>query len=196
MASVKDRERAMATTNGGEGGNGDEPRERSQPQPPPPPGRRPERHGFFTIYKAGQGYWTRLGTALGATLILLLTVHFLWTNLPPWIEQMTSPRNPTVEQAVAARATARNITLGICVGTAVGLGTLAWWLMNKPSNADFLIATDSEMKKVNWTSFKALTGSTKVVIGFMFLVAAFLFAVDVIFGYFFYMIDVLKNKPF
>ena len=32
--------------------------------------------------------------------------------------------------------------------------------------------------------------------GFMFLVAAFLFAVDVIFGYFFYMIDVLKNKPF
>jgi preprotein translocase subunit SecE len=68
--------------------------------------------------------------------------------------------------------------------------------MNRPTNADFLIATDSEMKKVNWTSRKDLIGSTRVVIAFMFLIAFFLFAVDVIFGYFFYLIDVLKNKPF
>ena len=195
MASVKDRERAMATTNGGGPGNGDAPR--PQPQPPNrPPGRSPERHGFFTIYKPGQGYWTRLGTGIGAALVILLTVHFLWTNLPPWIEQIVAPRNPTPDQAAAARATARNITLGICIGTGLTLGTLAWWLMNRPGNADFLIATDSEMKKVNWTSRKDLIGSTKVVIAFMFLIAFFLFAVDVIFGYFFYMIDVLKNKPF
>ena len=43
--------------------------------------------------------------------------------------------------------------------------------MNKPTNVDFLIATDSEMKKVNWTSRKELIGSTKVVIIFMFLIA-------------------------
>ena len=43
--------------------------------------------------------------------------------------------------------------------------------MNKPTNVDFLIATDSEMKKVNWTSRKELIGSTKVVIVFMFLIA-------------------------
>ena len=190
MPSVKDRERPMATPNGG-GDAADEPR----PQPQPPQ-RQPDRHGFFTIYKPGQGYWTRLGTAIGSALIILLTVHFLWTNLPPWIEQMTSPRAPTPDQAAAARATARNVTLGICIGTVVGLGTLAWWMMNKPGNADFLIATDSEMKKVNWTSRKDLIGSTKVVIAFMFLIAFVLFAVDVIFGYFFYMIDVLKNKPF
>jgi len=189
MPSVKDRERPMVTPNGG--GDADEPRPHPQP-----PQRQPGRHGFFTIYKPGQGYWTRLGTAIGSTLIILLTVHFLWTNLPPWIEQMISLRGATVEQAAATRATARNVTLGICVGTVVGLGTLAWWLMNRPSNADFLIATDSEMKKVNWTSRKDLIGSTKVVIAFMFLIAFFLFAVDVIFGYFFYMIDVLKNKPF
>ena len=190
MPSVKDREKPMATNVISGAGDSEEPR---QPRPQPQAG---ARHGFFTIYKPGQGYWTRLGTAIGSTLIILLTVHFLWTHLPPWIEQMVSPRGPTVEQAAAARATARNVTLGICVGTAVGLGTLAWWLMNKPGNADFLIATDSEMKKVNWTSRKDLIGSTKVVIAFMFLIAFFLFAVDVIFGYFFYMIDVLKNKPF
>src|SRR3712207_9446120 len=69
-------------------------------------------------------------------------------------------------------------------------------LMNKPANVDFLIATDSEMKKVNWTSRRELIGSTKVVIVFMFLIAAFLFVIDVVFSYFFYMIDVLKSSPF
>ena len=51
------------------------------------------------------------------------------------------------------------------------LSLLVWRLMNKPSNVDFLIATDSEMKKVNWTSRKELIGSTKVVIFFMFVIA-------------------------
>lgn len=198
MPSVKDKERPMATTNGGGGAGNDEDEPRPQPQPPERQPERggPERHGFFTIYKPGQGYWTRLGTGIGATLIILLTIHFLWTNLPPWIEQMVAPANPSLEQGAAARATARNVTLGICIGTGLGLGILSWWLTNKPSNADFLIATDSEMKKVNWTSRKDLIGSTKVVIAFMFLIAFFLFAVDVIFGYFFYLIDVLQNKPF
>ena len=30
-----------------------------------------ERHGFFSLYKRGQGYWTRLGTALGAGAVIL-----------------------------------------------------------------------------------------------------------------------------
>jgi len=194
MPSVKEKGQAMATTNGGAG---DEPRPQ-QPQPQPTP--RPDRHGFFTLYKPGQGYWTRLGTAVGSALIILLTIHFFWTHLPPWIEQMIAPRGVAADRLAvardAARASARNITLGICIGTGLGLGLLAWWLTNKPTNADFLIATDSEMKKVNWTSKRELIGSTKVVIAFMFLIAFFLFAVDVIFGYFFYLIDVLKNKPF
>ena len=191
MPSVKDREKSMATN--AISGGADDSRE-PRPQPPQPTAY--DRRGFFTIYKPGQGYWTRLGTGIGAALIILLTIHFFWTHLPPWIEQMVAPRGATPDRLAAARVTARNITLGICIGTGVGLSVLAWWLTNRPTNADFLIATDSEMKKVNWTSRKELIGSTKVVIAFMFLIAFFLFAVDVIFGYFFYLIDVLKNKPF
>jgi preprotein translocase SecE subunit len=52
------------------------------------------------------------------------------------------------------------------------------------------------MKKVNWTSRKELIGSTKVVIGFMFLIAFLLFGLDVIFGYFFQLLTVLKTGPF
>jgi preprotein translocase SecE subunit len=68
--------------------------------------------------------------------------------------------------------------------------------MNRPTNVDFLIATDSEMKKVNWTSRKELMGSTKVVILFMFIMASYLFLMDVLFGYFFYAIGVVKEPPF
>jgi preprotein translocase SecE subunit len=154
------------------------------------------RSGFFTIYKPGQGYWTRLGTAIAAGLVILLTIHFLWTNLRPWLTDAFTPASPTAEQGIAAAVKARNVTLGVCIATGVALGALTWWMMNKPANADFLIATDSEMKKVNWTSKKDLIGSTKVVIGFMFLIAFFLFVVDVLFGYFFYFIRVLKTPPF
>ena len=73
---------------------------------------------------------------------------------------------------------------------------LVWRLTNKPANVDFLIATDSEMKKVNWTSRKELFGSTRVVIVFMFLIATVLFVFDLFFGYFFYLIGVLHTPPF
>jgi len=68
--------------------------------------------------------------------------------------------------------------------------------MNKPKNVDFLIATDSEMKKVNWTTRKELIGSTQIVILFMFLIAMFLFAFDVVFQYLFWLLNILKSPPF
>lgn len=137
--------------------------------------------GFFTIYKKGQGYWTRLGTACAAALLLALTAQFLYTQLPvlvPWLQEN------------------RNWNLGIAAVFCAGAALLLWWLMNKPDNADFLIATDSEMKKVNWTSRRELVGSTKVVIFFMFVIATSLFIIDVAFGYIFWFLTVLKSKPF
>jgi len=154
--------------------------------------------GFFTIYKKGQGYWTRMGTAIGAGLVIALTAHFVYNYLPPWIGPLFAPPEATAtpETRAAAQALTRNITIGVCAAILFGFGLLAWRLMNKPSNADFLIATDSEMKKVNWTSRRELIGSTKVVIIFMFLIAAILFAIDIVFGFFFKWINVLDAGPF
>jgi preprotein translocase subunit SecE len=177
----------------------DDPRERDEERPAwrtPEPKREGGGGGFFTVYKSGQGYWTRLGTAMAAGLIIALTIHFFWQNLRSWLVPAFTPVAATAEQVAEATTSARNITLGVCIAIGLGMGGLAWWMMNKPTNADFLIATDSEMKKVNWASRKDLIGSTKVVIGFMFLVAIFLFFMDVLFGYFFYFLDVLKTTPF
>ena len=52
-------------------------------------------------------------------------------------------------------ATDLNIWLYVLVpsgGVGVGLGLLMFWLMNKPTVADFLIAAEGEMKKVSWSS--------------------------------------------
>jgi preprotein translocase subunit SecE len=75
------------------------------------------------------------------------------------------------------------------------LGIIAWRLMNKPRNVDFLIATDVEMKKVNWTSRRELFGSTRIVITFLFMIALILFLIDIGTGTFFQLIGLLKFGP-
>jgi preprotein translocase SecE subunit len=139
--------------------------------------------GFFTIYKRGQGYWTRMGTAIGAALIAFLFAEFVYGRLKVAVTVYKWPLNTWA-------------MVGIAAAVFAGIMLFAWRMMNKPGNADFLIATDSEMKKVNWTTRKELIGSTKVVIFFMVLIAALLFALDVLFGYFFHIIKVLEFGPF
>ncbi len=49
------------------------------------------------------------------------------------------------------------------------------------------------MKKVNWTTKKELMGSTKVVIGFMFVIAVLLFFYDLFFQMLFYLVGSAEN---
>ena len=141
-----------------------------------------KRGGFFTIYKKGQGYWTRIGTVGGAVLIALLTAQFLYSRAAVWFQVNNRPNMPVV--------------LGL-VGGFLALFTLVvFQVINRVNVVDFLIATDSEMKKVNWTTKAELIGSTKVVIIFMLFIAFLLFAFDTFFGYVFYLIKVLQFGPF
>jgi preprotein translocase subunit SecE len=205
MPSVKD-EKPMATNEAGSGAEEPEDEDLSESESSPTPVRiKPvaARSGFFTIYKSGQGYWTRMGTAAAAGLLAILTMGFLYRELPVPLTSAFTPSNlDTLSNQARAAAVihatmlARNTTLVICAAFLIGFAILTFFLMNKPTNADFLIATDSEMKKVNWTSRKELIGSTKVVIVFMFMIAFLLFGLDVVFGYFFKLLTVLKAGPF
>ncbi len=58
---------------------------------------------------------------------------------------------------------------------------------------EFLIATDGEMKKVNWSTRKEIIGSTWVVVFACFLIAAFLFGIDFVFALFFRAVNVLET---
>jgi preprotein translocase SecE subunit len=81
------------------------------------------------------------------------------------------------------------------VGAAMLLGAvLTYWMVGvRTSTVEFLIATDGEMKKVNWSSWKDIRGSTLVVIAASVLIAAGLFSVDFVFSAFFKLIGVLQQ---
>ena len=136
--------------------------------------------GFFAPHKPGQGFWTRLGTGVAAGLIILFTVQFAYRRIPAWT---SLTRDDWALYAIVA-------------GIAIVLAGLTWWLINRPRHADFLINTDGEMKKVSWPTWRELIGSTKVVVGFMFLMAALLFTYDIVFGTVMWAVNVLKIPPF
>lgn len=169
---------ALMTQSDGKMAADDEADERPGSRPPPPARKTSSggEDGFFTIRKRGQGYWTRMITALCAAGFIGMTAEFLYTDVLLGIPER-----------------AKIISLAVFVVVA---GLFAWWLTNRPQTVEFLIATDAEMKKVSWTTREELIGSTKVVILFMFFTAAFLFGCDLFFGKLFQMLTILKFGPF
>jgi preprotein translocase subunit SecE len=171
MALVKDRDKDVATD--ALVPTADRPNDHG----PDKPARTRGASGFFTVYKKGQGYWTRMGTAIGAAVLIAVLALYTYSETKAFFQQ--SPRIPVISTVVV-------VAIGVIA---------AWVLMNKPRNADFLIATDGEMNKVNWTSRKELLGSTRIVIIFLFAIAFILFFIDVIAGLFFQIIGLLRIGP-
>ena len=120
----------------------------------------------FGIYKRGQGKYTRLGSVFGFEVVIALGCLLLYTKLDGadlglWISTM------------------------IPTGVFVGFALLALWLSNRPSVADFLIAAESEMKKVSWSSRKEIAVSTFIVILLVIIMASLLGVADLAFTVFF-----------
>lgn len=230
-------------------------------------------HGMG-LYKPGQGYWTRVGTAIGLILLLLSAVAWLvkqceLVNIPltTWTvsvsgvqgdiasgtdvrvltESLTPGTAPTavatghvseVTSSVAGRkaltldkityaegqntlAVGKNLAIGTAEGAPVvkiesivgnpafpriwlqgpaaltlflvGLGLIYWFVGIRARSVDFLIATDAEMKKVNWSSRKTIVDSTWMVVGASVLIAGLIYIIDIIFQWFFALIGVLAR---
>lgn len=140
------------------------------------------RRSFFDVYKAGQGYHTRLGTAMAAGALVCWFAYFLFEK---------------VGIAVSDPSTAKLWQVGVSVAVIVAFGLLGYWLLALNRKvSDFLIATEGEMKKVNWTSRKEIIGSTKVVVIMVFFMGSILFVVDMFFISLFTSIGVLKGQSF
>lgn len=130
----------------------------------------------LTIKKPGQGYWTRMLSAIGAGILILGGLAWVWSELS------------TMDAAESTRTTVQAIVACLIV---IGGGGLAYWIMNKDNVVDFYIATESEMRKVNWPSKKELVGSTWVVICGTAFLAALLVLINVLFFQFFVWIKIL-----
>jgi preprotein translocase subunit SecE len=113
----------------------------------------------FDVYKRGQGKYTRLCSGFGVALIVGLGCLQLYKKLQAWDLGLWT------------------VTM-VPAGLFVVLGILVFWLVNKPSVADFMIAAESEMKKVSWSSRKEIAVSTFIVIMLVILLAVFLGVTD------------------
>ena len=131
----------------------------------------------FSVYKPGQGYYTRMGTVVGVSIVSLLGILWMWEYMKGW---KVGGVNPLYV------ATAGAIVIG-------GVITYIMYLLVfvKPKTVDFLIATEGEMKKVNWSTRREVVGSTTAVIVTAIVIAVFCFGIDRAFFWFFAQIKVL-----
>lgn len=104
-------------------------------------------------------------------------------------------RSLTVTNVTAQRAFDQIYLQGGIAAVVILLGAIAiyWFVGVKPHSVDFLVATDGEMKKVNWSTRKDVIASTWVVIAASIVLAAGLFVVDILFSEFFRLIGVLDT---
>jgi preprotein translocase SecE subunit len=109
----------------------------------------------LSVYKRGQGKYTRMISALGGAVIVAIGCLQLYRTLDAadiglWVETM------------------------VPVGLFIALSVLFMWMVNNPNIADFMISAEGEMKKVNWSTKQEVAVSTVVVISVVIILAVLL----------------------
>jgi len=117
----------------------------------------------LAIYKQHQGRHVRSLTGVGLGLVDLVFCYYVYLMLSGHVPD--GAYKPYLIYAIPA-----------VVFTV--LGGVAFFYMNTPKMADFLIATESEMKKVSWSNRAELVGSTLVVLGTVLVLALIIWVTD------------------
>ena len=138
--------------------------------------------GGLRAYKAGQGYYTRVGTAVGAGVLAVWGTLFMYNEF----QQYMNPKSPYFLPAAYST----------CLAFLAVMGGLVYWVvgLSRKTN-DFFIATEGEMKKVSWSTLPEVVRSTKVVVVTVLVMAVFLFVVDIGFMMLFRSLRVLEAAP-
>jgi preprotein translocase subunit SecE len=126
----------------------------------------------FQIYKGNQGKNTRLATAIGLSLLVCVGCYKLYG----WMNGLPMNVKPQTRLLIATLIPAAVLAI---------LSGLSLWLVNKPSVADFMITSEGELKKVNWSSRRELFVSTVVVLAVVVLTACLLGFSDLFLGWVF-----------
>ena len=131
------------------------------------------------IYKQGQGYWTRVMSAIALGMLVLMGAY--------WVSDQFKSVSVAGYEPIYSQAVVFLIILAV-------FGWLGFHLIGrKPKVVDFMIATEGEMKKVNWSSRREILGSTWVVIAFTIFVAVLCFTFDRVFQGLFTWMGVLER---
>ena len=131
------------------------------------------------IRKFGQGYWTRVMSVVGFGLVAVLGAIWIWRML-----DTVSVGFPSIYLAS-----------GVSMLFLAIVGAALWWFVGwNARSVDVLVATEGEMKKVNWSTKHELVGSTVVVIAVVFIISLFCWLFDFIFSTLFVWMKVLDMR--
>jgi preprotein translocase SecE subunit len=147
-----------------------------------------EDHGWFTnqSFKGNQGVRVRRATVLGLLVIgvsgiITLVSHGAFggsrSGANEWFWRVPFSSNGEVYLYVPLLSKV-NVLGPILLGAIVFW--FSWRLVNWPTFADFLIATEAEINKVSWTTRKRLFADTIVVLVAVLFMTVFLFGVDIV----------------
>ncbi len=117
---------------------------------------------LWHLYKPGQGQVVRWGTAAGLGVMTLAFGNFLFEELSVFNNQWIKVLVPVAMMVLSAYG------IFLLVG-------------QYRKMVDFCIATEGEMKKVNWSTRREVLGATKVVIVTTIAMSFFLFLADILF---------------
>lgn len=129
------------------------------------------------IYKKGQGYYTRLCTTIAYAVLVAMGAWWVANQLA------TVDFGFPTEYSRAAGAVIVIAVFGLIGYVLIG---------RRARTVDFLIATEGEMKKVNWSTRREVVGSTIIVLIISFIISAICASFDLVFAWFFTIIDVLE----
>ena len=129
------------------------------------------------MYKLGQGYWTRVISATAGGVIAMLGGLWLhdifatvnWGINPIFLSWGIGGLFVALCCPFIYMLTARNVT-----------------------SVDFMVATETEMKKVSWPTRREVTSSTIIVIFTSVVIALFCFVFDQAFFFLFVQLRVLE----
>lgn len=129
-------------------------------------------------YKEDQGRIVRLAAFWLCVFLLLYGCIALETTLATYLglgDRLGDYSVPLVSWPV---------TWALIVTVVVfGAGAfLLHWLMHKPKNADLLIDTETELRKVTWPTMDDVVNSSIVVVLSVLFLLAFLFGADYVIG--------------
>ena len=127
---------------------------------------------FLSIYKRGQGVWTRVAAALG---ILAMGVY-AGIQTAEWLLNYRQPGGWHVAEGRYIPYTA--LGTGFPVALFVIFLLLAYIAGNTTRSANLLIETEIEMRQVTWPSAREVFGATAVVIVVVLLLGLYLFGLD------------------
>ena len=131
--------------------------------------------GSISLYKRTQG---RLVRELTLIAVVIVTIGACYTLANSWLIGFEDP-----------------IRLGASTLLAVAISWATFRIVNFPPFAEFLIAVQAEVQKVNWPSWTELKRATIVVIVTMFALGFVLFLYDVVWYQVLTILGVLQVTP-